>query len=75
MNQDDALNVLGLKKPFSKEELKAAYIAVRYFIFLATSNDKKAKIYHPDVNPSRSAPENFSKVREAHKVIPRMSLP
>lgn len=48
--------ILGIEKSASKEEIKKAFY-------------RKAKIYHPDVNPSSTAADVFRLVEEAYQTL------
>lgn len=52
----DFYRLLGVSRQASEREIKAAY-------------RRLAKLYHPDVNPSPTAAEDFARITEAYKVL------
>ncbi len=52
----DLYELLGVSRQASEREIKAAY-------------RRLAKRYHPDVNPSPTAAEDFARITEAYKVL------
>ncbi|MGI6734947.1 MAG: Chaperone protein DnaJ [Tenericutes bacterium ADurb.Bin239] len=56
MAKRDYYEVLGIKKSASKDEIKSAY-------------RKLAKKYHPDVNKTEGAEEQFKEVQEAYDIL------
>jgi len=57
----DLYELLGVSRQASEREIKAAY-------------RRLAKRYHPDVNPSPTAAEDFARITEAYKVLSNRRL-